>query len=278
MPTPYGSRGGMAFGADELRVLRGALAVALHPAPLPDEDVQACLRLAESVDEAVREAGRLRAFLLADLARYRAALPGSAAGYLELLQDALAAGYDPRPEDLMALRTLRARPVAAALLDRCQRAAENSVRARLAGRSPAAPAPRTRLLALQGAAPRPTRSLPRRSPGRRRGSSPRRPAARRPPGAPAPSARCPSRPRSSRHAESPRPRRSGGPSASYSWAMDYVSALVPPVVMAAFFIGLVVTIVKSQGGDNKAKEDAAVDAAIARAEAVEQQGGTPSGA
>ncbi|MFD7444273.1 hypothetical protein [Streptomyces sp. NPDC059909] len=52
--------------------------------------------------------------------------------------------------------------------------------------------------------------------------------------------------------------------------MDYVSALLPPVVMAAFFIGLVVTIVKSQGGPNKAKEDAAVDAAIARAEATPQ--------
>ncbi|MGC5345857.1 hypothetical protein ACPXCE_26435 [Streptomyces sp. DT24] len=49
--------------------------------------------------------------------------------------------------------------------------------------------------------------------------------------------------------------------------MDYVSALVPPVVMAAFFIALVVTIVKSQGGPNKAKEDAAVDAAILRSEA-----------
>ncbi|MFD0021899.1 hypothetical protein [Streptomyces sp. NPDC058382] len=52
--------------------------------------------------------------------------------------------------------------------------------------------------------------------------------------------------------------------------MDYVSALVPPVVMAAFFIGLVVTIVKSQGGPNKAKEDAAVDAAISRSEAARQ--------
>lgn len=189
MPTPYGSRGGMAFGADELRVLRGALAVALHPAPLPDEDVQACLRLAESVDEAVREAGRLRAFLLADLARYRAALPGSAAGYLELLQDALAAGYDPRPEDLMALRTLRARPVAAALLDRCQRAAENSVRARLAGRSPAAPAPRTRLLALQGgraaADQEPPKEESGKAPGKqpappRRPASPGRPGTERP--------------------------------------------------------------------------------------------------
>ncbi|MEU0396848.1 hypothetical protein ABZ208_29470 [Streptomyces sp. NPDC006208] len=52
--------------------------------------------------------------------------------------------------------------------------------------------------------------------------------------------------------------------------MDYVSALVPPVVMAAFFIGLVVTIVKSQGGPNKAKEDAVVDAALAGAEAARQ--------
>ncbi|MFD7295700.1 hypothetical protein ACFV9W_20640 [Streptomyces sp. NPDC059897] len=56
--------------------------------------------------------------------------------------------------------------------------------------------------------------------------------------------------------------------------MDYVSALVPPVVMAAFFVGLIVTIVKSQGGDKKTKEDAAVDAAIARAEAARQGGGT----
>ncbi|MER7913457.1 hypothetical protein ACWDUX_24580 [Streptomyces sp. NPDC003444] len=55
--------------------------------------------------------------------------------------------------------------------------------------------------------------------------------------------------------------------------MDYVSALLPPVVMAAFFIALVVTIVKSQGGPNKAKEDAAVDAALARAEATRQPGG-----
>jgi hypothetical protein len=52
--------------------------------------------------------------------------------------------------------------------------------------------------------------------------------------------------------------------------MDYVSALVPPFVMAAFFIALVVTIVKSQGGANKAKEDAAVDAAISRAGAARQ--------
>ncbi|MFD7127702.1 hypothetical protein ACFV9X_28660 [Streptomyces anulatus] len=142
----------MAFSADELRVLRRALAIALHPMPLSDEDVQDCLRLAGSVDEAAGEAGRLRAFLLADLARYRNALPGSAAGYLELLQDALAAGYDPRPDDLAALRALRGGQLAAALLERCQVLAERSVRARLAGRSAGltAPGPRGRLLALPG--------------------------------------------------------------------------------------------------------------------------------
>ncbi|WHM37363.1 hypothetical protein [Streptomyces sp. BPTC-684] len=53
--------------------------------------------------------------------------------------------------------------------------------------------------------------------------------------------------------------------------MDYVSALLPPVVMAVFFIGLIVTIVKSQGGPNKGKEDAAVDAALARTEAARQR-------
>ncbi|MEU4349541.1 hypothetical protein [Streptomyces sp. NPDC023838] len=137
----------MAFSADELRVLRRALAVALHPAQLADTDVQDCLRLAGSVDEAVREANRLRAFLLADLVRYRTALPGSAPGYLELLQDALAAGYDPTPDDLAALRGLRALPVAAVLLERCRRLAEHSVRARLAA---VTPGPRTRLLALPG--------------------------------------------------------------------------------------------------------------------------------
>ncbi|KOV79260.1 membrane protein [Streptomyces sp. NRRL WC-3618] len=54
--------------------------------------------------------------------------------------------------------------------------------------------------------------------------------------------------------------------------MDYVSALVPPVVMAALFIGVIVTMVKSQGGANKAKEDAVVDAVLARAEQSGQAG------
>ncbi|MFI5803811.1 hypothetical protein [Streptomyces sp. NPDC051561] len=148
----------MAFSADELRVLRRALALALRPAPLPADEVRECLRLAESVDEAISEAGRLRAFLLADLARYREALPGSTTGYLELLQDALAAGYRPQPDDLAALRSLRELPLAAALLVRCQGIAERSVRARLArttsstpaAAAPATPAPRTRLTALPG--------------------------------------------------------------------------------------------------------------------------------
>ncbi|GHG81791.1 hypothetical protein [Streptomyces griseocarneus] len=52
--------------------------------------------------------------------------------------------------------------------------------------------------------------------------------------------------------------------------MDYVAALVPPVVMAVAFTALVVTIIKSQGGANKAKEDAIVDAALARAESARQ--------
>ncbi|MEU4150991.1 MULTISPECIES: hypothetical protein [unclassified Streptomyces] len=52
--------------------------------------------------------------------------------------------------------------------------------------------------------------------------------------------------------------------------MDYVSALVPPVVMAALFIGVVRVIVKTQGGAAKSKEDAAVDAALARAESARQ--------
>ncbi|MFF4588117.1 hypothetical protein [Streptomyces sp. NPDC001388] len=148
----------MAFGAAELRVLRRALALALHPGPACAEDVQDCHRLAESLDEAMREAARLRAFLVADLARYRAALPGTAVGYLRLLEEVLAAGHLPGPDDLAALRALRGNSAAAALLDRCQALAEADVRARLARRAPreapvatpAVPASRTRLLALPG--------------------------------------------------------------------------------------------------------------------------------
>lgn len=56
----------------------------------------------------------------------------------------------------------------------------------------------------------------------------------------------------------------------YPGRMDYVSALVPPVVMAVFFIGVIRVIVKTQGGANKAKEDAVVDAALARVEGSRQ--------
>ncbi|WP_405996414.1 hypothetical protein [Streptomyces sp. NBC_00986] len=146
----------MAFGAEELRVLRRALALALQPRTASAEDVQDCLRLAESLDEAVHEGVRLRAFLVADLARYRAALPGTTAGYLTLLEEALGAGYRPDVDDLSALRALRGNPSAAVLLDRCLTLAEQDVRARLARRTTAArpaptvPASRTRLLALPG--------------------------------------------------------------------------------------------------------------------------------
>ncbi|WP_078910744.1 hypothetical protein, partial [Streptomyces sp. NRRL WC-3742] len=158
MPTPHGSRGGMAFSADEVRVLRRALAQALHPAvPVhlqgPDrapafagpgaelwaEDVQDALRLTEAIDEAVQEGGRLRAFLLADLCRYRSALPGSATGYLERLEEAVADGYLPGPEDLTALRGLSRQPCGqyersrrSRLAGRCHALAEAAVRERLA--------------------------------------------------------------------------------------------------------------------------------------------------
>ncbi|MFJ3231712.1 hypothetical protein [Streptomyces sp. NPDC086787] len=55
--------------------------------------------------------------------------------------------------------------------------------------------------------------------------------------------------------------------------MDYVSALVPPIVMAAFFVGVVRVIVKTQSGAAKAREDAAADAVAARAEVL---GKTPA--
>ncbi|MFE5870573.1 hypothetical protein ACFQ6V_18275 [Streptomyces roseifaciens] len=187
MPTPYGSRGGMAFSADELRVLRRALAIALHPHAVPGRpgperaaEARDCHRLAEAVDEAVLESGRLRAFLLADLARYRAALPGAASGYAERLQDALAAGYRPRAEDLDALRALCSVPSAGpatagyrALLRRCELVAGPAARAAAADRvACAVPAARIRLrrtplLALPGGLP-PTADGPA-GPGRKPG-------------------------------------------------------------------------------------------------------------
>ncbi|MET9863391.1 hypothetical protein ABZY93_29630 [Streptomyces smyrnaeus] len=134
MPTPYGSRGGVAFGPHELRVLGGALAIALQSDPAP-EQAREYLRLAQAVDETVREGARLRSFVRADLARYRAALPGAAVGYLDQLEAALATGYLPVPADLSALRALAAQPAGAR---------ERARRADLLRRAEAARIPRGR--------------------------------------------------------------------------------------------------------------------------------------
>jgi hypothetical protein len=158
----------MAFSADELRVLRHALAQVLHPSrsgrlapgavPRPAVYVQDCLRLAQAVDDAVAEAGRLRAFHLAELGRYRQALPGGAPGYLVRLTAALEGGYVPGADDLAALRRLRALPCGTpehlrrtALLRRCETLAENDVRLRLEAHMPAS----RRLLTLPGLADEP---------------------------------------------------------------------------------------------------------------------------
>ncbi|MFF4120194.1 hypothetical protein [Streptomyces sp. NPDC001714] len=170
----------MAFGAEELRVLRRALALALHPGPVSAEDVKDCHRLAESLDEAMCEGARLRAFLVADLARYRAALPGTVAGYLALLEEALGAGHRPTPDDLAALRALRGNAGAAALLGRCQDLAERDVRARLAqgGRkvpAPAVPASRVRLTALPGGVAKEPEKKPKEKPAERPAPQPAAP-------------------------------------------------------------------------------------------------------
>lgn len=47
--------------------------------------------------------------------------------------------------------------------------------------------------------------------------------------------------------------------------------------MAVLFIAVIRVIVKTQGGPNKAKEDAVVDAALARAESARQSTGTDRG-
>ncbi|GAA5067819.1 hypothetical protein [Streptomyces similanensis] len=194
MPTPYGTRGGIAFGAEELRVLRRALAAALHPRPARAEDVQDCRRLAESLDEALREGARLRAFLVADLARYRAALPGTAAGYFTLLGEALDAGHRPGPDDLAALRALRGNPAAAALLRRC--GAWTGGPSVPASRSPLRPVP-TPVAALpaghSGQGGEPARKPAPKPAERPAGPAPARPAPASPGPAPAPGAPRPGR-------------------------------------------------------------------------------------
>jgi hypothetical protein len=163
----------MAFSADEVRVIRRSLAAALQPSTPTHQEILERLRLAEAVEEAAREAKRLDAFLRAELDRYRAALPGSATGFLERLEAALETGRTPTAADLAALRALRGVPCGPAerarrlaLLARCEHLAELDVRARLEPRREAlpyarpavpgipAPAPagdaRARLIALPG--------------------------------------------------------------------------------------------------------------------------------
>lgn len=121
----------MALSADELRVVRDALAIAIEsswglprpargdgsargdgtdpavaPAVRRGAVVRDCTELAAALDETAAEADRMRLFRNADLAHYRAALPGSASGYAALLHEALAAGYVPRQADIAALRAL----------------------------------------------------------------------------------------------------------------------------------------------------------------------------
>ncbi|MFF7377307.1 hypothetical protein ACIP4Q_16005 [Streptomyces massasporeus] len=185
----------MAFGVEELRVLRRALALALDPTPASTDDVQDCLRLAESLDEALREGARLRAFLVADLGRYRAALPGTAAGYLALLDEALGAGYRPLPDDLAALRALRGNPAAAALLDRCAVTPMAPAVLTVA----AVPGSRTRLLAIPGGRCAPAAAAagdgPEKQPEKKPTRKPPAPAPKPAPApAPGPDAPKPSRP------------------------------------------------------------------------------------
>lgn len=129
----------MAFSAHEVRVLRRALAVALRGG----RDSVDFWLLGRAIGEAQDERERLRAFMTAELRRYRAALPGSAAGFLSCLRNAVdEIAHVPSAEDLAALRTTldlpcgeRERASRAALLRRCTRLAEADLEHRLAARA-----------------------------------------------------------------------------------------------------------------------------------------------
>lgn len=166
---PSGSRGAVAFNADELRVLRRALA--LQPVPVSsvshrEGGMRELLRPTGTADETAPEGGRLRAFLIADLARHRSALPGAAVGYLVRLQDALAAGCVPAPDDLAALRRLCAAPVGGreaegrrALLHRCEVLAERALCTRPAHQGQSAHAPVAAPVREDSAEPAPARLI-----------------------------------------------------------------------------------------------------------------------
>lgn len=216
----------MAFSANELHVLRRALAEVLHPSgTVAVGYVQDCFRLAEAVDDAVAEAGRLRAFLLGELRRYREALPGSAAGYLERLTAAVGGGYLPGTEDLSALRSLRALATGSpehhrrtALLRRCENLADNDVRLRLEAHMPA-PRP---VLALSGPS----------AADERPGPKPDAEPAPKPPAPPAPGAPKPAEPDPGRRTPTPAeiwpPGRRPAPDRQDDDAMAVLAGLVGP--------------------------------------------------
>ncbi len=251
----------MVFGADELRVLRRALASALHPAPFRTRTSRtACAWPNPWTRRYARPVGCAPSSSRTWPATARPCRAPSAATWSS--SGTRWPPVRPRVDDLAALRALRRNPAAAELLARCQGLAERSVRARLA-RVVQATAPAADRAPGPGCSPCPADA--------RRPTSPSRPCPSRR------SARCPSPPRCSRRAGGPfrRPRPRSGPPDSYPVRHGIRIRAPAPVVMAAFFIGLVVTIVKSQGGPNKAKEDAIVDAALARAEAARQADGSP---
>ncbi|WP_406285267.1 hypothetical protein [Embleya sp. NBC_00896] len=129
----------MAFSAHEVRILRRALAVALRGG----RDSVDFWLLGRAIGEAQDERERLRAFMTAELRRYRAALPGAASTFLACLRNAVdEVAHVPSAEDLAALRiTLdlpcgeRERASRAALLRRCTRLAEAALEQRLTDRA-----------------------------------------------------------------------------------------------------------------------------------------------
>ncbi|GCD97276.1 hypothetical protein EHYA_04968 [Embleya hyalina] len=129
----------MAFSAHEVRVLRRALTVALRGG----RDSVDFWLLGRAIGEAHDERERLRAFMTAELRRYRAALPGSAATFLACLRNAVdEIAHVPSAEDLAALRTVvdlpcgpRERASRAALLRRCTHLAEAALEQRLTARA-----------------------------------------------------------------------------------------------------------------------------------------------
>lgn len=129
----------MAFSAHEVRVLRRALTVALRGG----RDSVDFWLLGRAIGEAHDERERLRAFMTAELRRYRAALPGSAATFLSCLRNAVdEIAHVPSAEDLAALRTVvdlpcgpHERASRAALLRRCTHLAEAALEQRLTARA-----------------------------------------------------------------------------------------------------------------------------------------------